>query len=408
MVACRSETMKATHVWFMLLLGFVGLASGLDSSQVQAADRLTLNFNLDWRFTHDDLSLAAGFDDRQWAAISAPHTYNDTDTFDDWSIPGHRGEQDQWGGRTWYRKTFETPRSWKGKRVYIEFEAVRQVAEVYLNGRLLGVCKTGFTPFGFDLTPHLRFGEANVLAVMCDNRFMKDPMSGQTGRDTNLAQMSAKANEAIPEDANRIQADQIPWNNPHWHPAHGGLYRNVRLYVTDPLHISLPLYSFLRTTGPYVYATEISDASAQVWVEVPVENGRQSAAPVEVMATIFDRDSRPVLTLTQDGQVAAGASRVFRLSGALAGPQLWEPDYPYLYRVACSLCVAEETIDSCEVPLGIRTVRWDVNTGFYINGRHLKLRGWGQKPTDEWPGLGAAQPDWMHFYTLQLDEGGGC
>jgi len=233
-------------------------------------------------------------------------------------------------------------------------------------------------------------------------------MSGQTGRDTNLAQMSAKANEAIPEDANRIQADQIPWNNPHWHPAHGGLYRNVRLYVTDPLHISLPLYSFLRTTGPYVYATEISDASAQVWVEVPVENGRQSAAPVEVMATIFDRDSRPVLTLTQDGQVAAGASRVFRLSGALAGPQLWEPDYPYLYRVACSLCVDEETIDSCEVPLGIRTVRWDVNTGFYINGRHLKLRGWGQKPTDEWPGLGVAQPDWMHFYTLHLMKEAGA
>ena len=64
----------------------------------------------------------------------------------------------------------------KGKKVYIEFEAVRQVAEVYLNGKLLGTSKTGFIPFGFDLTPYVQFGKPNVLAVMCDNRFMKDPL----------------------------------------------------------------------------------------------------------------------------------------------------------------------------------------------------------------------------------------
>ena len=83
-----------------------------------------------------------------------------------WSTPGHRGEQIQWSGRTWYRKTLTAPAGWKGKKVFIEFEAARQVAEVYLNGRLLGVSKTGFTPFGFDLTPHLQVGGRNVVAVM--------------------------------------------------------------------------------------------------------------------------------------------------------------------------------------------------------------------------------------------------
>ncbi len=77
--------------------------------------------------------------------------------------------------RTWYRKTFSLPQLFAGRKVYIEFEAVRQVAEVYCNGSLLGASKNGFAPFGFDLTPHLRFGARNVLAVMCDNRFMKDP-----------------------------------------------------------------------------------------------------------------------------------------------------------------------------------------------------------------------------------------
>ena len=96
------------------------------------------------------------------------------------------------------------------------------------------------------------------------------------------------------------------------------------------------------------------------------------------------------------------------MAGAIPKPQLWEPDYPALYHVICTLRVAGKEVDTREIPLGIRTVKWDVNTGFYINGHHVKLHGWGQKPTDEWPGLGAAQPDWMHYYTLSLmKEAGG-
>ncbi len=86
----------------------------------------------------------------------------------------------------------------------------------------------------------------------------------------------------------------------------------------------------------------------------------------------------------------------------LEHPQLWEPDYAYLYHVAISLRVGGKTVDTSDIPLGIRTVRWDAQTGFWINGHHLKLHGWGQKPTDEWPGLGAAQPDWLHYYTRSI------
>src|SRR5215831_5539012 len=136
-----------------------------------AANAGQLNFNPDWKFIKADPAGAAepGFDDRAWAAVSLPHTFNDVDSFDDWSTPGHVGEMNLWSGRTWYRKTFVLPESFRGKKVFIEFEAVRQIAEVYLNGHLLGVSKTGFLPFGFDLTPYLRFGGGkNVLAVMAD------------------------------------------------------------------------------------------------------------------------------------------------------------------------------------------------------------------------------------------------
>ena len=126
-----------------------------------------LNFDPDWKFTRSDPPGAAApeFDDGGWSSVSLPHTYNDIDTFDDWSTPGHVGEMNLWAGRTWYRKTFTAAPEWQGRKIFIEFEAVRQVAEVYCNGKLLGTSKTGFIPFGFDLTACLHSGR-NVIAVM--------------------------------------------------------------------------------------------------------------------------------------------------------------------------------------------------------------------------------------------------
>ena len=393
------------------------------------AGRQTLNFNPDWRFIKDDPAGAAAdsFDDRAWTVVSAPHTYNDVDTFDNWSTPGHRGEQIQWSGRTWYRKSFPAPAAWQGKKVFIEFEAARQVAEVYLNGKKLGVSKTGFTPFGFDLTPLLRFGATNVLAVMIDNRFMRDPLDPATeaeiarlngaattaapalssAANPNLATLHAAINKTIPDQLEDLRADQIPWNNPHWHPAHGGLYRNVRLIVTDPLHISLPLYSFLETAGPYAYATGISPASAKIGLEVPVQNGRSPAQSVALHAEVFDADGRSVLAFHRTQPIAAGASFTFNVGGELAQPRLWEPAYPHVYRVVCSLRAGNQIVDTAEIPLGVRAVKWDLTNGFTINGRNEKLHGWGQKTTNEWPGLGAALPDWMQFYTMNLMKQAG-
>ncbi len=369
--------------------------------------RVTLNFNPDWKFIKADPTGAQqpGFNDSDWTTISTPHTYNDVDSFDQIS-PGHMlGETNLWSGRTWYRKSFTLPESFQGREVYVEFEAVRQVAEVYLNGHYLGACKNGFVPFGFDLTPYLRFGQPNILAVMCDNRFMISEI-GKDGADT-LSDYEKKVNDTVPDNVNQIQANQIPWNNPQWHPPLGGIYRNVYLYVTDPLHISLPLYDCLKTVGPYVYATEISDQSAAVTVEIPVQNGHDTDESVTVQAQILDREGNRVANWSQLEEIPAGGSVSVKLSGTIAQPELWEPDYPYLYHVVCSVQSGSKTLDSCVEPLGIRAVHWDVKTGFSINGHHLKLHGWGQRPTDNWPGLGTAQPDWLHYYTLDLMKQAG-
>jgi len=357
------------------------------TDSVFGGERQTLNFNPDWKFIKADPpgAFQPEFDDLDWTKVSTPHTFNDTDTFDDWVIPTHIGETNQWAGRTWYRKSFTLPETFKDKKIYIEFEAVREVAEIYLNGIPLGTNRTGFIPFGFDLTPHLKYGGAtNVLAVMADNRF------------------------TLETDMAKIALTELPWNSPHWHPAHGGIYRNVYLHVMDPLHITLPLYSDLKTVGPYVYASDISEKSAQIHCEIPVQNLRKQSENVSVQVEILDRDGKSILTFKESKSVGAGALETLTVSGALTDPQLWEPAYPYAYKANCKLIANGETVDTCEVPFGIRYVRWDAKSGFYINGHHLKLHGWGQKPTSEWPGLGAAQPDWMHYYTLDLmKEAGG-
>ena len=289
------------------------------------------------------------------------------------------------------------------------------MAEVYLNGQLLGTAKGGFTPFGFDLTPYLKLGASNLLAVMADNRFMKDPLDpgmapqAATNEKThpNLAQLSKLLMENIPATLAELQADQIPWNNPHWHPAHGGIYRNVRLIVTDPLHITLPLYSFLQTEGPYAYATDITEKSAQVGLTVPVRNERPGAVTVALQATVRDAYGQSVVSFAQTQIAPAGATLEFKSSGRVPAPCLWEPAYPHVYQISVELRVDGQVVDATTVPFGIRAIRWDANAGLFVNGAHVKLHGWGQKATNEWPGLGAALPDWLQGYTLQLMKDGG-
>ncbi|MEY4386126.1 MAG: hypothetical protein RLY20_1409 [Verrucomicrobiota bacterium] len=333
-----------------------------------------LNFNPDWRFIRTNVPGAesAVFNASGWSTVSCPHTWNDTDTFDNFSPGGHTGEADLWTGVAWYRKEFVLPKEATGKRVFIEFEGVRQIADVYLNGQHLGQDKTGFIPFGFDLTPHLKAGATNVLAVRVDNRFDK-----QFAGDT-------------------------PWHHPNWHPPHGGIYRNVYLHVTDPLHVTLPLYAHLGTEGIYAWVESLSKESASIGLTAEVLNEQSVAAEAKVNLALVDRAGRVVAESSEPVTIASGKKLKVASRLEVADPHLWQPDYPYVYQVRVSVSTGGKVCDVAETPFGIRSFRFDVASGFWINGRNVKLHGWGQKPTDEWAGLGAAIPDWLTDHTLRL------
>lgn len=360
-------------------------ATEFKSGETEANHRVKLNFNADWKFWKADREGAyePGFDDSEWTTVSTPHTYNDIDTFDNFTEGGNNGERSMYTGKTWYRKHFKLDESDAGRKVFIEFEAARQAADVYINGvKLAGKNENGFIPFGYDLTPYLNYGDReNVLAVMVDNTF---PYMAE-GTD-----------------------DVLSWHDSHWHPTHGGLYRNVFLHMTDKLHITLPLYSFLETQGTYIYTDNLTKESADVTVEAEVQNEYDADKAVEYVVEIIDRDDRTVLTMKDEKIIGAGEKYIFSTTGTMASPHRWSPEYPYLYRVLTTLNVDGAAVDTYETPLGIRDFEFDNNSGFWINGNNVKLQGWGQKPTSEWAGLGAAYPDWMHDFVLKLmkDAGG--
>ena len=365
----------------MLFTAFAyGPVDGVTAQEIGAASRKH-SLNADWRFIREDVAgaEATDFDATEWSTVSCPHTWNDIDTFNNFGTGGHQGESDLWTGAAWYRKEFTLSKSQQDKRIIVEFEGVRQIADVYLNGHHLGQDRTGFIPFGFDLTPHLNAEGKNVLAVKADNRLAKKLYAGDT-----------------------------PWHHQNWHPPHGGIYRNVYLHVLDPVHVTVPLHAHLGTEGIYAWTESLSKAQATVGVTAELENTQSEACDATVSFSLVGHDGKVVSRSEESAQLPANGRLKLKSTMEVSDPHLWEPDYPYVYQVRVEVSSGGTTRDVAETPFGLRNYRFDADTGFWINGHPLKLHGWGQKPIAGWAGLGAGIPNWMHDYTLKLmEEAGG-
>ena len=325
------------------------------------------------------------YDVSSWQEVSLPHTYNDVDTFNNYNElggTGQNGERSVYSGTAWYNKEFFVPSDYEGKKVYIEFEAARQAMEIYVNGTKLNyIYENGFIPVGFDLSPYLLYDQTNEITIMVDNSY---PYKVE---GTN---------------------SKVTWHDSHWHPNNGGLYRNAYLYVTDDLHLTLPLYSFIEGEGTYVYATDIGldaneNTTAKINVDAQVENSSDTSQTFTIEAVLKNANNEVVdtinstsITLEPDGK------EVYHIEKTVNDLIRWSTEYPYLYTVETKIKQNGITIDNNETTLGVRTVKFTSNYGFYLNDHYVELNGWGQKSTMEWAGLGAAYPDWMTYYVMNL------
>jgi len=324
----------------VLILAALGAGQGIHA---QTTNRQSINFNQSWKFRLGDFAGAQSnsFDDASWSAVGLPHTFN---------LPYFMWPQ-FYIGYGWYRKHFTVPAEWSGKRVSFEFQAAFQDAQIYVNGALVGLHKGGYNGFSVDATSAIVTGD-NVVAVRLNNNWN--------------AQLAPRAGD---------------------HTFNGGLYRDVHLVVTDPLHVTW--YGTYATT-PTLAAN--AGTSSTVNVKTEIANDDTNSVSCTVQTDILDANSNIVATVSSTQSVPAGATNVFdQTTPPVSNPQLWSPAAPNLNRAATTVFHGTNIVDTYYTTFGFRWISWTATNGFFLNGSHLYFHGanvhqdhagWGDGVTD--------------------------
>lgn len=301
-------------------------------SNVSDPTQRTVSFNDNWKFNLGDASgaQAASFDDSSWEYVTLPHDYS---IDQDYSSNLEAESAYKPGGIGWYRKSFYVDKALAGKQVRIDFDGVYMDATVWVNGTELGNHPYGYTPFSFDLTPYLKTGEENTIAV--------------------------KVNHKVPSS--------------RWYSG-SGIGRNVDLVVTDKVSVA--------KDGVHVTSPQLeSQAGRTVTTKLSstiVNNGDKDAS-VTLVQTIFPKGGnaeQAIGTVTTDAQaVAAGESKTIDSQINAANPSLWSTEAPNLYTVRTEVKVDGKVVDTYDTVYGYRWFNYDVNNGFTLNGKNVKLKG---------------------------------
>jgi beta-galactosidase len=293
-----------------------------------AADaRVTQDFDANWLFSKGDFASAMmpAFDDTGWRTLNVPH---------DWSIEGPfsadygSGNGYAPGGIGWYRKHFRLDANQKGKAVAIEFDGVYDHSEVWINSQFAGGRPFGFSSFQFDLTPFVKFGSNdNIVAVRVDHSRFADSRF-YTG---------------------------------------SGIYRNVRLAITDKLRIA--------HWGTSVTTPKIKTDSAVVRIETTIENNSADKRKFSLQSDIVAPGGEIVASLTTSKSAAGNSAQTLVQEIKISRPQLWSLESPQLYTLKSRVKSDETVVDETATPFGIRTATFDAARGFFLNGVSTKLKG---------------------------------
>jgi beta-galactosidase len=304
---------------------------------------------------YGDGPAALEFDDRPWRRVDLPH---------DWAVelPFDARGNSQHGSKAigrafpensvgWYRRELAIPASAQGKRLSLEFDGVFRDSVVWVNGHYLRREASGYSSFRVDITDYLHYGGRNVVAVRVD------------------------------------ATTQEGW----WYEG-AGIYRHVWLTQTEPLHVD---YS-----GTFVHST-VSDNRADVAVDTTVRNDGQAAESFSLQHELLDPEGRIVARAVVPARhVAADATTEVAATLRVTAPRLWSLQTPQLYKLSTLVRRGGQVVDRYETPFGIRTLRFDANQGFFLNGRHVKLHGTNNH--QDHAGIGIALPDGMHEARLKM------
>ena len=310
-----------------MILRYGVLLAALSCLGAADGGRVRRDFDDAWRFHLGDVAGGerAGFNDSGWRKLNLPH---------DWSIeqpyrasnPSGNGYLP--GGIGWYRKSFSVPEAGGGRRVSLEFDGVYRDSDVWINGHHLGHRPYGYSSFEYDVTPYLKAGnQSNLVAVRVDHSQSADS---------------------------------------RWYTG-SGIYRHVWLTITAPVHVA--------HWGTYVRTPVAGAAEALVSVETAVVNDSAYENAVYLATAIEDASGHVVAGAGSGASLEAGESRSIVQQAVVTNPKLWDLERPELYTAVSRVYVDGAVADEYRTPFGIRDIRFDANTGFYLNRRPEKLKG---------------------------------
>jgi len=270
------------------------------------------------------------FNDSQWRLLNLPHDWGIEGPFKQ-EYPGETGKL-PWWGVAWYRKHLELPTADAGRKIFLDVDGAMSYASVWVNGQFAGGWPYGYASWRVELTPFLKFGADNVIAIRLDN----------------------------------------PQHSSRWYPG-GGIYRNVWLVKTSPVRVA--------HWGTAVTTPQVSKKSATVNIKVIVDNASATDAAVTVKNEIFELNSdgqrgKSIVAVAADGlKIPANQSTQAESRITFDSPKLWSLQKPQRYVVLTTVEQNGNTVDTYESPFGVRTAEFSVDKGFFLNGQQVKLNG---------------------------------
>ena len=295
------------------VLGLLFLFASLGLS-LRAEGRIVESFNAGWFFkkapASNELAVNVPKWESGWKAVEIPHTWNAQDmqlSFDNF-----------YAGPAYYKKRYRLPAEWKDKRVFLRFEGVGAVAEVYVNGSLATTHKGAYSAFACEIGTLLKAGEENEIIVKADNA---------------------------------SRPDVIPINHVLF-GVYGGMYRPVWLIVTDSCNICV---TDCASPGVYITQKHVSKKQADVKVKVKLDNGTLQPVPLTLQNTIYDQAGKLVAADEQSFELTPQGVQTFEANFKVKHPTLWQGrKNPYLYKVVSRLVQNGKVIDEVVQPLGLR------------------------------------------------------
>ncbi len=307
---------------------FLMLIIGCNFSKIENSTERKQNFNNNWKFYPGDNAEASKteFNDSEWRELNLPH---------DWSIEGDFNAAYPAGndgaylptGIGWYRKVFDIPKNWEGKKVSIYFEGVYMNSELFVNGKSVGFYPYGYSSFYYDLTPFLNFGRENTIAVRVDNSKQK---------------------------------------NCRWYSG-SGIYRHVWLMLTEPVHF--------QHWGIGITSQNVTLNCAKVEIKAKIVNESNKQKTIVVLTDLYNASNIEAGNSKSKTTIEANSVTEVTQEITVSNPALWSPETPDLYTAGMVISENGKDADKTQIDFGIRSIKFSAENGFELNGKKVLLNG---------------------------------